>query len=331
MLRFAAHTKPHASGRPLHLQCRCRGQIFLAPSDLLNRSASFALLRELHDLLLGFVIIHSRHRVTCPPCSPNGTAVLGVYYTTYQQYVSQLYQNVSKQTGQPAITMDDVVRNGSLYFADSIWKYYPGGLDPANNVMSHAPALGIYCYYRKRANESFGEIADCPEASAVLEAHAAELSSAGFSFIAPDATNWDGNPLNRSNGADLNQLRPTEIIAEEWANLRLKGTATPQLSTFDQARESRAGGEGSGASSDSYLNTIMSPSLRRSISEGRCTSGTSPNFSTTQLCSIWTSFYARPTLRACLARERSTSLPTSRRLTGPQYAQFSPTAALTTS
>lgn len=172
---------------------------------------------------------------TLRAATPNGTAALvGVYYTTYQQYTSQLYQNVSKALGAPPLTMDDVLRNASLRFADSIWKYYPGGVDPTNNYMSHAPALGIYCYYRRRANESSGPIADCPEASHVLQAHAAELSAAGFTFIAPDATNWDGDPRNASNGADFNQLRPTEIIAEEWANMRIAGEATPQLSTFDE-------------------------------------------------------------------------------------------------
>ena len=38
--------------------------------------------------------------------------------------------------------------------------------------MSHEPALGIYCYYRKRANETAGPIADCPEASHVLQVRA---------------------------------------------------------------------------------------------------------------------------------------------------------------
>ena len=106
-----------------------------------------------------------------------------------------------------------------------------------------------------------------------LQTHASELSAAGFTFIAPDATNWDGDPRNTSNGADFNQLRPTEIIAEgacaalhlpllrlpatsslgripcpiypspfpfplvEWANMRIRGEATPQLSTYDQVNE----------------------------------------------------------------------------------------------
>jgi hypothetical protein len=170
--------------------------------------------------------------------TPSTTGILGVYYTTYQQATAQLYQNISKETGKPPVTIDAVLSsNGTLQFQDSLWKYYTNLTSPAwegESVFSQTPALGMYCYYRKRSNESIGEIPDCPEASHVLQSHAALMTSAGFEFIAPDATNWDSDPRNISDGADLNQLRPTEIIAEEWANMRLSGAATPQLSTYDQ-------------------------------------------------------------------------------------------------
>jgi hypothetical protein len=170
--------------------------------------------------------------------TPGG--VLGVYYTTYQQVVSQLYQNRSRDTGLPSVPMDGVVASGgALKLADSIWRYTPNASFPSwegGLFMSQEPALGMYCFFRRRAGEDWGRygMADCPEASRVLQAHAAELASAGFEFIAPDATNWDGDPRDASNGADLNQLRPTEVIAEEWANMRLAGAATPALSTYDQ-------------------------------------------------------------------------------------------------
>lgn len=170
--------------------------------------------------------------------TPSSTGILGVYYTTYQQETAQLYQNISKASGRPPVTFDNVLSsNGTLQFQDSLWKYYPNLTSPAwegLSIFSQTPALGMYCYYRKRSNESFGEIPDCPEASHVLQSHAALMTSAGFEFIAPDATNWDEDPRNISNGADLHQLRPTEIIAEEWANMRLSGSATPQLSTYDR-------------------------------------------------------------------------------------------------
>ena len=175
--------------------------------------------------------------------TPPTTGILGVYYTTYQNPISQLYQNRSRDTGLPPASMDDVVcSDGKLQLADSIWRYTPNASFPSweNGLfMSQEPALGMYCYFRRRAGETWDRygMADCPEASHVLQTHAAELSSSGFEFIAPDATNWDGDPTDASNGADLFQLRPTEVIAEEWANMRLAGEATPSLSTYDRVND----------------------------------------------------------------------------------------------
>lgn len=95
--------------------------------------------------------------------------------------------------------------------------------------------MGMYCSYAKRANESVGPIPDCPEATRVLTAHAAELASAGFEWVAPDATNWDGDPRGQppdKPSSDFYELRPVEVLAAAWAAARLNGSATPQLSIF---------------------------------------------------------------------------------------------------
>jgi hypothetical protein len=174
--------------------------------------------------------------------TPAGSATaVGVYYTTYQQEDAQIYQNVTRLFNLTN-TLEEVLRNESLRYADSVWRWAPEAASPPYNasrplLFLHQPALGIYCYYRKRANETAGYIPDCPEASTVLQTHAAELTAAGFTFVAPDATNWDGDPRDPSNGADLHQLRPTEVLAEEWAALRVAGTSTPMLSTFDQLND----------------------------------------------------------------------------------------------
>ncbi len=177
--------------------------------------------------------------------TPGSTGVLGVYTTTYQQILSQKYQNVSRDFGV-LNSMEDILRNGSAYLADSIARYLPNGTI-FSGMLSQIPALGPYCFYRKRASEPVGAIADCPEASHVLNAHADELSSAGFEFIAPDATNWDADPTVWSNGGDVNQLRPFEVLAEEWANARLAGRATPQLSIFGQVNIANHTNGGGGA------------------------------------------------------------------------------------
>jgi len=181
------------------------------------------------------------HSATIAAHTPPGAA-LGVYYTTYLSPLAQLYQNVSRVFGRSPRTMETILRNTTLRFADSIWRDGAAAASPAwrnysatCDIMHQEPALGMYCLYRKRSNESSGPIPDCPEASRVLQAHAAELSAAGFAFVAPDATNWDDDPRIPApaiGGSDFYQLRPAEIIAEEWVAARDAGRATPQLSVF---------------------------------------------------------------------------------------------------
>lgn len=177
-------------------------------------------------------------RTTLEQLTPNGTGSLGVYYTTPQQEDSQIYQNITSTYGW-TWTMEDVLRNSSLIFADSIWKWAASVAGESfkqikHGMMAHTPALGIYCFYRKRSNESYGYMPDCPEASHVLQTHAAEMSAIGIDYVMPDATNWDQDPRLTGYGSDFHQLRPTEIMAEEWANMRLAGKNTPTLGTFDR-------------------------------------------------------------------------------------------------
>ena len=189
------------------------------------------------------------HSAALAAATPAHTAALGVYVTTYLNPLAQLYQNISRMFGWTR-TMETVLRNTSLRFADAVWTAGAAAASPewrnysaTCDIMHQEPALGMYCAYRKRANESAGPMPDCPEASRVLAAHAAELSAAGFDFVAPDATNWDGDPRNASldaPGADFYQLRPAEIIAEEWAAARLAGRATPALSVFAMVNQGGA-------------------------------------------------------------------------------------------
>ena len=173
--------------------------------------------------------------------TPPRTATIGTYYTTYLNPLAQLYQNMTRVHGS-SVTMEGVLRNTSLRFADSVWGPGPAAAGAwwqayakTCDIMHQTPALGMYCLYEKRANESVGPIPDCPETAAVLAAHAAELTAAGFEWVAPDATNWDGDPRNQPPDApssDFYQLRPTEVIAAAWAAARLGGAAAPQLSIF---------------------------------------------------------------------------------------------------
>ena len=186
------------------------------------------------------------HNAVMKNATPPHTASLGVYYTTYLNPLTQLYQNITRDFGWTR-TLETVLQDENLHLADSVWKTGSTAASPewknysaTCDLMHQEPALGMYCLYRKRGNESFGPIPDCPETSTVLQAHAAELSAAGFDFVAPDATNWDGDPREATpppisavpGGSDFYQLRPMEIIAEEFAAARLAGRSTPQLSVF---------------------------------------------------------------------------------------------------
>ena len=194
------------------------------------------------------------HHAALAALTPPRSAALGVYYTTYLSPLAQLYQNITRATGLTRTT-EAVLRNASLRLADSVWGPGAAAASPpwrnysqTCDLMHQQPALGMYCLYRKRANESAGPMPDCPEAPSVLQAHAALLSASGFALVAPDFTNWDGDPRTGASGgasgvpggSDFYQLRPLEVLAEEWASARLAGAATPQLSVFAMVNQGGA-------------------------------------------------------------------------------------------
>ena len=94
------------------------------------------------------------------------------------------------------------------------------------------PKKGFYCIYRKRTGEK-GLAPDCPNITETLSAHASELLQAGIDFVALDGTNMYKWPDDHS---DLIQLRPTEVLFEEWAKLREKGVNTPKIVVWNLAK-----------------------------------------------------------------------------------------------
>ena len=75
------------------------------------------------------------------------------------------------------------------------------------------PKKGFYCIYRKRPDEK-GLAPDCPNITEILKEHASELLQAGIDYVALDGTNMYQWP------SDNSELRPTEVLFEEWAKLR---------------------------------------------------------------------------------------------------------------
>lgn len=131
-----------------------------------------------------------------------------------------------------ALTVERVLQsNGQRKMADMA-----AGIDlgTAMNFYFHKePADGFYCIYRKRTNEAKGPIPDCSNITATLTRHAAMLTAASVDFVVADSTNVQ----NKGTGADLLQLRPFEVLAEEWLGLRQSGVPTPSLAIWQNLQD----------------------------------------------------------------------------------------------
>lgn len=128
-----------------------------------------------------------------------------------------------------ALTVERVLRsNGSVTMQDMAQ-----GIDLDTAVeffYQKEPINGFYCIYRKRANESKGVVPDCLNISSTLRRHAQMPNDVNVSFVVADSTNIvDSGPV-----ADVLQLRPFEVLAEEWLAMREQGLLTPQISIWQQ-------------------------------------------------------------------------------------------------
>lgn len=131
--------------------------------------------------------------------------------------------------GSRGLTIEGVIRsNGSLSIANM--------RDGWNASLSmdfyyhKQPENGFYCIYRKRANESVSScgLPDCPGITATLTRHAQMLTKASIDYVVADSTNI----YTKSPAADALQLRPFEVLAEEWLSLRRSGVSTPQIAVW---------------------------------------------------------------------------------------------------
>jgi hypothetical protein len=148
------------------------------------------------------------------------------------------------------LSVEEIVRtNGSHVLSDVFSP--PHNLDQGMGFWWHAtPAGGRYCIYRKRDDEQVGYVPDCPNITQTLTRQASELVNAGIDFVVVDSTNaytcsasvpdtchassrldGPGCPGMSCQG-DVLELRPTEVLFEEWAKLRVAGTPTPQIAVW---------------------------------------------------------------------------------------------------
>lgn len=147
--------------------------------------------------------------------------------------------------GESRLTLEDVVRsNGTLALSDMA----PDST--ADGFYWHVePEDGFYCIYRKRSNESEGCLPDCPNITGTLTRHANMLTGAGVDFVVADSTNF----FITGDDADCFQLRPFEVLAEEWLNLRMAGVSTPRIAIWQNIQDP------SGDLWEAYLSTYENP------------------------------------------------------------------------
>ena len=154
--------------------------------------------------------------------------LVGILYSTWHaQLGAPAMQECAKEAkakNSTCPTTEYVIQNSNAS-ADSI------RIKDLQSAYSVTPKKGFYCIYRKRSNES-GLLPDCSNITETLTQHAKELLSAGIDYVALDATNLYKWPDSHS---DTIQLRPTEVLFEEWAKLRESGVNTPKIVVWNVA------------------------------------------------------------------------------------------------
>jgi hypothetical protein len=152
---------------------------------------------------------------------------VGMFYLVWHAAAATAQAAIQAEGGTP-LTVEDVIRsNGALTLSDIYEKW---GLESTAYSLYYQthPNLGFYCIYRARPNET-GIVPDCPNITTTLTTHAAELIAANVDYVVVDETNL----TDMSPEGDLLQLRPTEVLFEEWAALRAAGKKTPQIAVWN--------------------------------------------------------------------------------------------------
>jgi len=151
---------------------------------------------------------------------------IGIFFTGWDAPAAQARAR-REAAGQTVNTVEDVLRsNGAAKVSDLL--YTPGEYNNAAAFHYHVtPSLGPSCLYRARPGQT-GVYADCPNISQAARFHADQLRALDVDFVLIDATNLD----TFSAFSDGIQLRPAEVLFEEWAALRAQGVVTPQLAIW---------------------------------------------------------------------------------------------------
>lgn len=186
---------------------------------------------------------------------------VGSYYSTIQVPDVSYAMNYSAFLGRPdgsILSVEEMLRSqGDLGFVDVVHRWAANVSTPLYNGLTavgwqqSTPSLPAWYPYRKRDNETYGILPDSPRIPESLATHAAELLTAGVDYVLGDGTNLVGwPPTDPQAQADVRQMRPFEVVMEEWAALRANNVSTPQFGVWGRAND------GDGSIWVEYLNRL---------------------------------------------------------------------------
>ena len=185
-------------------------------------------------------------------CAQDCQHRVGVFYSGWHwgacSAVNQLAQN-----GQPVISVEQLLESrvedgsatGSGYqFQELLLSNNMTGL-ASNFYYQHFPAGGPYCIVHQRQpgdinyNASHEGMAgaysapDCPNWEQTVARQAQQMVAAGIDYVVVDGTNIAGYDA----GSDGIQLRPFEVLVQQFAALRAQGIATPEVAMWQRFPE----------------------------------------------------------------------------------------------
>eukprot|EP01119_Soliformovum_irregulare_P018421 TRINITY_DN563_c0_g1_i1.p1 TRINITY_DN563_c0_g1~~TRINITY_DN563_c0_g1_i1.p1 ORF type:complete len:568 (+),score=158.68 TRINITY_DN563_c0_g1_i1:15-1718(+) len=151
---------------------------------------------------------------------------VGILYEGWHVEAASAYRKIS-QIGK-TLNVEQVIRSNGQYTLNDILNKYNMGGEAGNFYYQTEPQAGYYCIWRKRSDDHNPRFPDCPNITSTLTRHAHQLTSANVDFVVVDSTNI---PVDEGEG-DWLQLRPIEILFEEWHALRSQGIMTPNITVW---------------------------------------------------------------------------------------------------
>lgn len=178
------------------------------------------------------------------PCKRVGMFVLGWHQPAWNAVQATL------AAGKPVLTVEDVIESrvdvgappgpirsyADILVANGLEAtaagfYYQARTQTGPYCIVHARKPGDLNYEpTHEGTYGMGMVPDCPGYAETLARQAAQLTGAGVDFVVTDATNLSEYDAF----SDAIQLRPFEVMVEEWRALRQRGIKTPDLAAWQR-------------------------------------------------------------------------------------------------